>query len=246
MAASRCPIDRSTPSTAPQPHYNPDTGDWDGQLVDSDPVAQVPADRPLPDRKTGGPLDRKQWMRPARQTLTNKAYVLLDALADYADTNGRCFPSQTTLRGDCNQSRSGIQASTRELIKTGWVEIEASGQGRTSTHYRLTGWRNNWNREAFQKSLRGLAKKPLRILTNTSEDSEESIEPHKGTLIKEPVTPTLPPVAPAGARVGESEKSFSDPGSISKCLDCGTFVPPTRTDLCFDCQRVADRRVHVR
>lgn len=66
-------------------------------------------------------------------------YVLL-ALADYADEEGVCFPSQKTLARKCGLSRSTVNSHLQNLMRLGLITIQhrSSQRGyRCASLYRL-------------------------------------------------------------------------------------------------------------
>ena len=129
--------------TTAQLSYDPETGAWDGQLPHADLVDQL---SPPTERKPGGPLDRFTWLKPAIRELTGAGFKFVFALAGYSNNEGRCYPSHARLRMDTGLSDSGLRKGQREAINTGWVVVEASGQGKASNHYRLTGADTGWAR----------------------------------------------------------------------------------------------------
>ena len=145
MNISQSPLPRNTSSSPPQTHYDPDTGSWDGQLVDSDLVAQVSADGPLPDRKTGGPLDRLTWLLTAASLVSDSAFKLLAVYVGHSDRNGFCWPSHQTLAKETGHAPRHIRRLNDELLQDGWIIVETSGkyQGRPNK-IRLTGGLSEW------------------------------------------------------------------------------------------------------
>ena len=127
--------------TTAQLSYDPETGAWDGQLPHADLVDQL---SPPTERKAGGPLDRFTWLKPATRELTGAGFKFVFALAGYSNNEGRCYPSHARLRLDTGLSDSGLRKGQREAINTGWVVVEESGQGKASSHYRLTGADTGW------------------------------------------------------------------------------------------------------
>jgi hypothetical protein len=64
--------------------------------------------------------------------------LVMLALADYCNDNGRCWPSQTSLAARTRCSERGVQKMIDALIKAGEVELIRAGGGRgRSAEYRL-------------------------------------------------------------------------------------------------------------
>ena len=134
-----------------QPHYDTDNyGEWDGQLPAADIIDQLP---PPTERKPGGPMDRSTWIAMSMPHLSGAGFKFLSGLNVYANTEGRCWPSHTTLRRITGLSESGVRNGQREAVKGGWIEIEINGQGRHSATYRLTGWQSEWKELPKAKQL---------------------------------------------------------------------------------------------
>lgn len=124
-----------------QPHYDSDTGEWDGQLAAADILDQLP---PPTERKPGGPMDRTTWIAMSMPHLSGAGFKFLSGLNVYANAEGRCWPSQTTLRRITGLSDGGLRNGQREAVKGDWIEVEINGKGRHSTTYRMTGWQSEW------------------------------------------------------------------------------------------------------
>lgn len=85
----------------------------------------------------------KSYQYPAavREHSTTKrlAKLLFIALATYADDNGECFPSHTTLRRETGLSLRTIERTIKALVQTGELEVIEKGRARHfSTRYRIT------------------------------------------------------------------------------------------------------------
>lgn len=62
---------------------------------------------------------------------TNEKFLLV-MMANYADANGRCWPSVQTLTDDTGMSRRSVQRAIKELVKRGFVKVETrTYRGRT-------------------------------------------------------------------------------------------------------------------
>ena len=69
---------------------------------------------------------------------THEKFVLI-MMANYADSNGRCWPSLNTLSRDTGVSKSTVQRAIKSLAKQGLIKIESrTYRGRTiSNAYKL-------------------------------------------------------------------------------------------------------------
>ena len=86
--------------------------------------------------------DAFRWIRWSRKApLRGVPKNVLRALADHADTDGRCFPSVRTLARESGWCERVVQSALRELKAGGWIEIkEGKRQGskrQGSNVYRL-------------------------------------------------------------------------------------------------------------
>lgn len=112
------------------------TGDWRGRLASRGLVGLVRG-------MEGGAMSLKAtswaWEIPTKDIgMTNK-FVLL-ALADYADKDGACFPSQATLGDKVDLSERSIRTALEALEGMGLIlrEARSSTFGRRSDVIRLT------------------------------------------------------------------------------------------------------------
>jgi DNA-binding transcriptional ArsR family regulator len=62
---------------------------------------------------------------------------LVYALLSYSWHNDSCFPGQERLSKDCGVSQGRVSQHMKELVETGFLEIERRGQGKTNI-YTLT------------------------------------------------------------------------------------------------------------
>lgn len=80
------------------------------------------------------------WQNPKIVNVKGSQLVLLLAIADNADDNGKAFPSITTLAKKCRLSRQSVIDHTSKLEKTGHLAVIAGNRGR-SNRYFLTSYR---------------------------------------------------------------------------------------------------------
>ena len=73
------------------------------------------------------------------RTSTQKAVskMVLVALASFANDNGVCWPAMHTLTARAGVSMASLRRAIKALIKSGDLEIETLGNGRSSTVYRI-------------------------------------------------------------------------------------------------------------
>ena len=126
-------------------HYDPDSGEWDGQLPNPELVAQVPPAK-YSERKIGGPKDRLGWLIANASAVNAGAYRLLSILVNDANHAGICHPSWERLKELSGTGHnSTIDRQLDELKAAGLVEIVRHGKGtRTVNTYRLTGHYTDW------------------------------------------------------------------------------------------------------
>lgn len=72
-----------------------------------------------------------------RSKVRINAKLVLLAIADYADRDGRAYPSQTQLAEKVRMSRRSVQRILDELQDVGELAIEQEGGGRDRAHYRV-------------------------------------------------------------------------------------------------------------
>lgn len=72
-----------------------------------------------------------------KSSLTSNAKVVYAQLLSYAWTNDRCYPGQVRMAADIGSTKSTVNRAVLELQRTGWLEIDRRGQGRTNV-YTLT------------------------------------------------------------------------------------------------------------
>lgn len=77
------------------------------------------------------------WAVKAKLPTGEKIVLLM--MANYADADGKCWPSLTTLSRDTGLSKSTVQRAIKSLVKQGLVKTEArTYRGRTiSNVYKL-------------------------------------------------------------------------------------------------------------
>ena len=63
--------------------------------------------------------------------------LLLLAIADFADINGRAWPGITRLKKMTRLSERSIQALRKSLVRRGELTITKPGGGNTTNHYRI-------------------------------------------------------------------------------------------------------------
>jgi hypothetical protein len=76
----------------------------------------------------------RDWAWALSVTPTQK--LVITALAERADSEGRCFPSLTHLTGMTGLARSTVAAALDELEAAHWI-VRVRGGGRKSTRYQL-------------------------------------------------------------------------------------------------------------
>jgi hypothetical protein len=68
------------------------------------------------------------------QNLSLNAKVVYSQLLHYAWTNNYCYPGQERMAGDIGSNKSTVNRAILELQKTGWLDIERRGQGKTNIY----------------------------------------------------------------------------------------------------------------
>lgn len=67
-----------------------------------------------------------------------KRLLLHLALADFANDEGTCFPSQKTLANKARTTEAWVNVSIKQMVKDGYLEVVEKGSGRGNrTTYRL-------------------------------------------------------------------------------------------------------------
>jgi hypothetical protein len=67
-----------------------------------------------------------------------KALLIHLSLADHANDEGICWPSQATLARKARCTERHVRSITRQMQADGWVEIVVESNGRDSHRYLLT------------------------------------------------------------------------------------------------------------
>jgi biotin operon repressor len=107
-----------------------------------------------------------------------KKLLLHLALADYANDDGVCYPSQPTLAHKARVSRVWVRSAIKEMISDGLLEIEQDGGGRGNrTIYKL-----------FRKRVSEL---PLSEIKRVSELPEKGNSNYTLTTIKNHQEPSI-------------------------------------------------------
>ena len=118
---------------------------------------------------------------------TGSARLLLLAIADNANSEGKAYPSIKRLAQKVNTSERNIQFLLRKLVELGELAIELQAERRgCNAYYVLLG--TNGGEEAFTGGVKRLSPEP---------SVEPSIEPSLG----ERARATPPPPAPPAAKV---------------------------------------------
>ena len=118
---------------------------------------------------------------------TGSARLLLLAIADNANSDGKAYPSIKRLAQKVNTSERNIQFLLRKLVELGELAIELQAERRgCNAYYVLLG--TNGGEEAFTGGVKRLSPEP---------SVEPSIEPSLG----ERARATPPPPAPPAAKV---------------------------------------------
>ena len=98
------------------------------------------------------------------KNMTGAGLKVIFALMKYADKSGRCWPSISTLAGDCGLSRRGVQAAIKDLQKKGFLTIRQGGSGQKNTHnYELTFSNIKGAESAPINPIKGAESAPLRV-----------------------------------------------------------------------------------
>ena len=123
-------------------HYDPETGDYDGQLVHADLVDQLP---PPTERKPGGPMDRDEWRRSNAARVGHAAYKLLDVLSGYSNPKGRCWPGMDLLAEVTGMSARALRRGLAELRRKelAWPTFPGFTVSRANP-YQLAGGLDGW------------------------------------------------------------------------------------------------------
>jgi predicted transcriptional regulator len=66
--------------------------------------------------------------------LSLHAKVVYAQLLSYAWTNDRCYPGQVRMADDLGSTKSTVNRAILELQKTGWLEVDKRGQGKTNIY----------------------------------------------------------------------------------------------------------------
>ena len=67
----------------------------------------------------------------------NTTLLILLAMADFADDDGVCWPSQARLMGKARCSERTVRDAVKRMVADGVVEIVSESSGRTSHRYRI-------------------------------------------------------------------------------------------------------------
>ena len=139
------------------PHYDSDSGNWDGQLANPD-IAQIagPA-RPTPSTARPTPTpEMETWAEWQGPNLPMGPRVLLRELVRYASRDtGRCWPAQETLADSLECSSRSVRTWT-ELLKIGGFLTTATivdPVGKKHLTYTMAGAACGW--EITRKRNRG-------------------------------------------------------------------------------------------
>ena len=103
--------------------------------------------------------------------------LLMLALADYADQNGRCWPSKETLARRSRVSKRTVDKYLHKLAADEWIKIESMG-GRKSNNYTLN----------ISKIYTEGNSQPCRTCTPQSDPTVQDLHPTPATH----VAPELP------------------------------------------------------
>lgn len=68
------------------------------------------------------------------KNLSLNAKVVYSQLLHYAWTNNYCYPGQERMADDIGSNKSTVNRAILELQKTGWLDIERRGQGKTNVY----------------------------------------------------------------------------------------------------------------
>ena len=134
------------------------------QLPGVDLVTEAPEP---PERKAGGPLDRHLWAVGFAQLhrLKPPDRIVLDGMADHANSQGVFHLYMETLATYCGLSRKGVLDISARLHTLGAVETLSSGRHtRSQSIYQLTGGLTGWTINGEKpEPLKGAWRDRLRV-----------------------------------------------------------------------------------
>ena len=124
-------------------HYDPDSGQWDGQLPNPEITARIgPVTKPT----LREPLDAKEptyWAEHTGPWLKMAARAVLREIARYADpATGKAFPSEDTLAATLGTTSRTIRTAVKTLVHAGLLTIVH--RPNRSNIYRLIGVDREW------------------------------------------------------------------------------------------------------
>lgn len=139
------------------------------------------------------------------------------ALADYANDEGICWPSQRTLAHKARCSENFVRLAVKQMVKEGWVEQMAAGNGR-GNHARYL---------LKSPSTNGLSKKPHSPASETpfAESTLTTLLNHKEPSNLAEDFNRFWAVYPKKVAKGAAEKAFrkamrtKDAPAVSELLD---------------------------
>ena len=193
--------------------------------VDLSPADTAAAGPELPDRKTGGPADRLDWLVSLAPAYGNAAFKLLTVLVKHSNSGGTCWPSRDLLMLSTGQSSSALDRGIAELKTGGAISV---AKGRKVSTYHLSGAATEWL--DFPKS--GTVKHRKRELQTSRIRETEPYSSSNPQLNPKPrAEPKAVDVEPSGETTGVFTMGFEEERGTAK----KSAAPPA----CADAEAVA-------
>ena len=159
----------------------------------------------LPERKTGGPADRLDWLISLAPVYGNAAFKLLAVLVKHSNSGGTCWPSRDLLILETGLPERTVDRAISELKTGGAMDVT---KGRRVSTYQLSGASNGWQ-SCHQWQPRVATSGRLRVATS-GEQNPSSSEPSKEPWVTGDGNAVG--VEPTGVTTGVFTKGFEEEG----------------------------------
>ena len=210
-------------------HYDPDSGQWDGQLPNPEIAARA---GPITNPTIGRPLDAKEpthWAEHTGPWLKMAARAVLREIARYADpATGEAFPSEDTLAATLGTTSRTIRTAVKTLDHAGLLTI--IHRPNRSNIYRLIGVDREWapahKNNPGQMPLEDYRLKRERQLLDEIAAWKREVAKLTGGVLPEPV----PEESSAEGQIEDSGEKSSGTDSSSSIL----LVPESEIAAAFE------------